>query len=204
MTTAVPPVSRTALGLLFGPEAGSPDAIAHQIALAGRANLGRALERLPKATRDAAVLEVATAAAGLLDVNLADVLVAGWRKHADLTAAARRTLAVPGSTELVQLATYEVTEAQQPYISVLIDGRQVVDLVLGLSLVFTVNAMLARIKAGRLVALRAGHCDVTATLALEGTDVVTRQARLELPGAVSLDQGIRLLPAQDYPPAPST
>lgn len=40
---------------------GSPEAIAHQIALAGRANLGRALERLPKATRDAAVLEVTEA-----------------------------------------------------------------------------------------------------------------------------------------------
>ncbi|HEY5357965.1 MAG TPA: hypothetical protein VIJ82_09810 [Streptosporangiaceae bacterium] len=200
MTTAVPPVPHTALALLFGPEAASPDAIAHRIASADPESLGRALEGLPKATREAAVREVAAAAGGLLNVNLIDVLVAGWRKHQDLTSAARRTLAVPGSTELVQLATHRVTEAQQPYISVLVDDHRVATLNLDLSVVFDVSALLAGISAGRLVALHSGHCDITATLALEGTDLVTRQTRLELPGVISLGGGIRLLPAQDYPP----
>ena len=77
------------------------------------------------------------------------------------------------------------------------------NLTLGLSVVFTVNGMLARVKAGRLVALLSGHCDVTATLTLEGADIVTKQAHLDLPGAISLGQGIRLLPAEDYPPGPS-
>jgi len=188
------------LALLFGPEADSPGAIAHWIASADPENLGRALEGLPKATREAAVREVAAAARGLLNVNLIDVLIAGWRKHQDLTSAARRTLAAPGSTELVQLATHRVTEAQQPYISVLVDGHCVATLHLDLSVVFDVSALLAGISAGRLVALRAGHCDITARLAVEGTDVVTRRTRLELPGVISLGTGIRLLPAEDYPP----
>jgi hypothetical protein len=69
-----------------------------------------------------------------------------------------------------------------------------------LSVVFDISAVLAGIRTGRLVALHSGHCDITATLALEGTDIVTRRAHLDLPGAISLGQGIRLLPAQDYLP----
>jgi hypothetical protein len=200
VTTAVPPVPRTALALLFGPEADSPDAIAHQLAAADPENLGRALEGLPQATRDAALHEVAAAAGGLLNVVLLDVLVTGWRKHHELTDAARRTLAKPDSTEVVQLATHRVTEAQHPYISVLVDEHRVATLNLDLSLIFDVSALLAGIRAGRLVAVHSGHCDITATLALEGTDIVTRQMRVELPGVISLGRGIRLLPAEDYPP----
>jgi hypothetical protein len=59
----------------------------------------------------------------------------------------------------------------------------------------------AGISAGRLVALHSGRCDITATLSIQGADVVTRQARLELPGAVPLSPGIRLLPVGDYPAA---
>jgi hypothetical protein len=201
VTNAVPPVPHTALALLFGPQADSSDAIAHQLASADPENLGRALEGLPQPIRDAAVREAAAAARRLLNANLLDVLVAGWRKHQDLTSAARRTLAVPGSTELVQLATHQVTEEQQPYISVLVDEHRVATLNLDLSVVFEVSALVAGISAGRLAAVHSGHCDITATLAVEGTDVVTRQTRWELPGAISLGKGIRLLPAQDYPPA---
>lgn len=164
MTTTVP-VSGTALALLFGQEADSQDAIADRIESADPENLDRALEGLPKATREAAVREVAAATAGLLNVNLIDMLVAGWRKHHDLTSAARRTLAEPDSTELVQLATHQVTEAQQPYVSVLVDGHRVATLNLDLSVVFDISAVLAGIRAGRLVALHSGHCDITATLA---------------------------------------
>ena len=156
MTTAEPTVPRTALALLFGPESDSPAAVAHQIASADPGNLGRALEGLPRATREAAVREVAAATAGLLNVNLIDVLVAGWREHHDLTSAARRTLATPDSTELIQLATHRVTEAQQPYVSVLVDGHRVATLNLDLSVVFDVSALLAGIRAGRLVALTPG------------------------------------------------
>ena len=93
MTSAVPDHPSTTLDLLFGPGEDAPGALAHQILSAGTGgNLGRALESLPTATRQAAVREATTAAAGLLDVDLLGLLVAGWREHHDLTAAARRTL----------------------------------------------------------------------------------------------------------------
>jgi hypothetical protein len=200
MTPAVQDRPSTTLDLLFSPGEDAPGALARQILPAGAGgDLGRALENLPTVTRQAAIREATTAAAGLLDVDLIGLLVAGWREHHDLTAAARRTLAAPGSTELVDLATHQITTTQQPSVSIMVDGHRVATVQLDLSVVFDVSALVAGISAGRLVALHSGRCDITATLAIQGTDVLTRRAHLELPGVVPLSPGIRLLPARNYP-----
>ncbi len=200
MTPEVAARPKTALDLLFG-ENGDPAAPLTRLILSADAgqDLGRALEHAAKSTRAAAAREVTAAAAGLLDVSLVGVLAEGWREHHDLTSAARRTLAVPGSTELVQLAEHQVSVANHPYVTVLVDGRQVATVHLGLSFVFDVSAVVAGISAGRLVAIHPGRCDVTATLAVEGADVLTRHARLDMPGVIALSPGIRLLAAADYP-----
>jgi hypothetical protein len=144
-------------------------------------------------TGEAAGREVRPRRQDCWHVSLIGVLVAGWRGHHDLTSAARRTCRPHGSTELVQLATHRVITTQRPSVTVLVDGDRVATLQLDLSLVFDVSALLAGISAGRLVALHSGRCDVTATLAIQGADVVTRQSQLELAGAIPLSLGIRLL-----------
>jgi hypothetical protein len=199
--TTVPTNPDTALTLLFGPGDRATDMVTHTILTAGTGGeLDRTLKRLPPPMRDAAAREVTTATAELLDINLVDVLLRGWREYADLTSAARRTLAAPGTTELVSLASHRVSMSQQPSVAVLVDGRQVANLRLGLSLAFEVKAVLARVRAGRLVAVVSGSCDVTATLAIDDIDIVSRRAQLELPGQAALTKPLRLLPARDYPP----
>jgi hypothetical protein len=199
MTTTVNAGPGTATDLLFGPAANAAEALAPQI-LSAEADLDRALRQLPPATQKAAVREAAAAAAGLLDVDLDGLLLAGWRAHHDLTRAARRTLASPGSTELVDLARHQITVAQQPSVAVLVDGRQVGTIQLALTVEFDISALVAGIKAGLLAAVHAGNCDVTATLAIQGTDVQTASTHLDLPAVLRVSPGIRLLPAEEYPP----
>ncbi len=199
MTSAVPDGPGTAMDLLFGAGAGTPEALAQQILSAGAdANLDRALKNLPPATRKAAVREAATQAAELLDVDLIGLLLAGWRAHRDLTSAARRTLAAPGSAELVDLIKHQITASQQPSVTILVDRRQVATVKLDLTVDFDIGAVVAGIKAGLLVAIHSGHCDATATLAIQETDVLTKHARFELPGVIPLSPGFRLLAAEDY------
>ena len=143
--------------------------------------------------------ETAATAAGLLDVDLTRLLVAGWRTHRDLTGAARRTLAAPGSTELVDLIRHQVTTAQHPSVTVLVDGRQVATIRLSLTVEFDISALVAGIKAGLLVAVHSGSCEVTARLAVEENDVLTASTHYDLPGVLAVRPGIRLLPAADYP-----
>src|SRR2546430_5370734 len=123
MTSAVQDHPHTALDLLFGPGNDTPEAMARQLLSAGAdGDLGRSLGNLPRATRDAAVRETTAAAAGLLNVDLFGGLVAGWRKHHDLTAAAQRTLAVPGGVALVDMARPQISGTQHPSVSGLVHG----------------------------------------------------------------------------------
>jgi hypothetical protein len=163
LSASAPP--RTAAALLFGPDEDKPSAMAERLRSADLGEEIRAvLDGLPPLIREAAVSQVSSAAAELLNVNLADVAADGWRKHADLTAAARRTLAAPGSTDLVDLASYRVTAGQEPYVSLLVDGHRVATVRFGLSLVSEISALLAEVKAGRLVAMHSGRCEVTGAL----------------------------------------
>jgi hypothetical protein len=145
------------------------------------------------------VREAAAAAATLLEADLIDVLVRGWREHRDIVSAARRTLATPASTELVSVSAHEVTLDQRPSVSVSVDGQLVAIVQLGLSIVFDVHVLLLVISGGRLVAVRSGRCDITATLAVQGDDLRVGQAHLELPGVIQPESEIRLLPAGEYP-----
>jgi hypothetical protein len=200
MTASVSTGPDTATELLFGPTANAAEALAEKI-LSADTELDKTLRRVPDATRKAAVREAAAAAAGLLDVRLDGLLLAGWRIQHDLTGAARRTLASPGSTELVDLARHQVSADQEPSVAVMVDGRQVATIRFGLTVEFDISALVAGIKAGLLVAVHAGSCDVTATLAIQGRQVQTASAHLDLPAALTVSPGIRLLPAADYPAA---
>jgi hypothetical protein len=200
MTTAGEGSTPTALDLLFDPDTDAAETLAGEIlSPGGDQNLGRALAHLPETTRKAVVQEAATTAAALLKVDLIGVLMRGWRQRRDIVSAARRTLAAPASTELVSMSSHEVTLDQRPSVSVLVDGQRVATFQLGLSIVFDINALLLGISGGLLVAVHSGRCDITATLAVQGTDLLVRNAHLELPGVIRLRRGIRLLPVGEYP-----
>jgi hypothetical protein len=199
MSTTASAQTLTALALFTGPGQRFPDLAGHPLLSAQVSGNLPALDRLPQMTRDAAVGEARAAVAGLLDFSLIGVLVSAWRTHHDLTTAARRTLAVPGSTELVTLAEHQITSATHPYITVFVDGYNVATIHLDLSLLFDIRALLAGIHDGRLTAMHSGHCDVTATLAIDHADVTSKQVSFQLPGVIPLNPGIRLLDTTVYP-----
>ena len=157
--------------------------------------MARAFERLPRVTREAAVREAAVVAVGLLKIDLMEVLVSGWREHRDIFGAARRTLDMPGSKELVGLAPHRITTVQQPSVGILVDNHRVHTLQLGLSIFFEVTGLVAGIHGGRLAAVHAGRGDIGLALTIHEPEVLTKRSHLELPGVKSLQRGFRLLPA---------
>ncbi|SRR6266496_1615977 len=105
--------------------------------------------------------------------------------------------AAPGLQVSFTSNTPAVCTSQHPSVIVLVDGLQVAAIRLGLSVVMRVNAITAGIGGGRHVALHSGRCDITATLAVQGINVLNRQAHLPLPGIIPLSPGIGLLAAGD-------
>jgi hypothetical protein len=201
MTTAAPDGVLTAADLLFGSDEKAQEALTRHVMADGRA-FARSLVHLPRVTREAAVREAAVAAAGLLKVDLIEVLVSGWREHHDVFSAARRTLETPGSKELVGLAPHRISTVQQPAVGILLDGKRVHTLQLGLSIFFEITGLVAGISHGRLAAVHAGRGHVGVALTIHEIEVLTKRTHLELPGHAGLRQGLRLLPASHYPDEP--
>ena len=201
MTTAAPDGVITAADLLFGSNEKAQEALTRHVMADGRA-FARSLVHLPRVTREAAVREAAVAAAGLLKVDLIEVLVSGWREHHDVFSAARRTLDTPGSKELVGLAPHRISTMQQPAVGILLDGKRVHTLQLGLSILFEITGLVAGISHGRLAAVHAGRGHVGVALTIHEIEVLTKRTHLELPGHAGLRRGFRLLPASHYPDEP--
>jgi hypothetical protein len=147
--------------------------------------------------------EVATVTDGLLNLDLGDVLLSGWRKYTDLTKAAERTLGSPGSEEVVVLATHRVVSTHQPSADLIVDGAKVHSFVFELKVEFDLNGVVAVVRRGALVTLRCGECVVTATLTLKGTPLKrSRKGRIDLALAVRLNPPIPLVRQGHHPPVP--
>jgi hypothetical protein len=135
--------------------------------------------------------ETAAVVDGLLNLHLGDLLISGWCKYTDLTKAATRTLASPGSEEIVALATHRIVSTHHPS----------VDLSVKLTVAFDLTGVAAVVRRGDLVALRGGKCVVTATLKLEGTPLeLTRKASIDLHLIVPLRRPIPLAHQACHPP----
>jgi hypothetical protein len=198
MTSTVACTPETAVALLFGPDKESQKAAAQRdLGPHLRRNL-RVLAHLPETVRNEAVVAIIAATMVLLDSNVIELLVDGWREHHDLTDAARHTLAKPWSTELVALANHTITVSQQPSIDLLLNGEPFATVELEVAFQFDVSAAVAGVCGGMMTALHAGLCDITATLTIQGAEAIHKQKRIELPGAKSLKHGIRLLDEADY------
>jgi hypothetical protein len=202
MTTASPTQPLTIAAFLFDESHDSVDALAQTLHQQGVLDsLSQGLGQVSQAGREAAESEIATVAHGLLDLDLGDLVVAGWRKHAALTAAVERTSANPGSAEVVELAAHRITSVYQPFVGLLINDVRVATIRFELRTEFLVKALVVTVRNGHLASLRAGTCELTATLAAAGLRLVTRQAHLELPLLIHLP--LRIQPGNN-PPQPDT
>src|SRR5215471_9916438 len=70
---------------------------------------GGNLMRLTQQGREAAEEQLASVTAGLLDLDLGDLLIYGWRTRERLVKAAEQTRQIPGRREVVQLGTHRIS-----------------------------------------------------------------------------------------------
>jgi hypothetical protein len=199
MATVTPTQPLTTAAFLFGEGQDSVDALTNALedqSVLG--SLGGGLDKLSRPGRKAAGGQLASVAHGLLDLDLGDLAVGGWRRYVDLVAAARRTIATPDSTEVVELATHSITSTHGPSVEVLVNDVHVATVRFELCVRFAMKGIVATVQDGRLVAL-SGGCEVMATLATDGRQLAKREAHLPLPLLVRLGDGIPLLRGVEVP-----
>lgn len=155
-----------------------------------------AVPRLSAGARAATTGVFGSTLAGLLELDLGQLVVGGWRRHRALRAAAEHTAANPTATELVQLAAHRVVTGHRPYLELVVNGTTTTTVHFDLDLAFDIETLTATVRAGRLVGLQSGRCLVTAALATGGRELVAKQATIDLAASLPLGEGIALLEAR--------
>ena len=155
--------------------------------------------------------ELASVTAGLLDLDLGDLLIYGWRTRERLIKAARETRQMPGRQDVVQLGTHRITSTHNPTVELLIDDVRVHTFRFQLTVVFDIDVAALIVRDGLLTALKAGDGAATGTFTLEmpggDIDLAKQQRKINLHLIVNIGHGIPLLPADAghrATPAPGT
>ena len=159
--------------------------------------IGTFLEGMPAAAKKAALTRLTDAATGLLNQDVTDIFGNAWRKHETIRNAAEATVAQPGTERKVNLATHAVSFAHEPCVELWIGDRKIATVTLQAQLELLIKSFEAVIKAGRLIGVRAGTCDIDASLTVSGMPVAQRQMTLQLPLMLRLRNG---WPLVDEPP----
>jgi hypothetical protein len=176
--TATQPL--TAVHFLFDQDQDTGQALAQTLRSNGIiGSLDGALGQLSQAGRRTADNQVASAVQGLLDLDLGGLMVSGWSKQGDLAAAAQRTAARPGSSEVVELASHRISSAHRPFVDLIVGEEQVARINFQLDIEFLVRALVATVRDGHVASLEAGSCEVTVTLAAEGVRLASRRGHLD-------------------------
>ncbi len=155
--------------------------------------VGHGLELLDASTRSLLDRELAAVIARLLDVDLGEVLMAGWRTHRALREAARRSVVTaPTGEELIELARHTVTSASAPQVDLVLNGATMTTVEVTVSISVQVDALVAVVRAGRLEGLRSGFCLACLQVEVEGQPVIDRERTFEATLHVRLGSGVDL------------
>jgi hypothetical protein len=135
--------------------------------------------------------EAGRAAAGFLDIDLGDVMLAGWAKFDELREAARRTLGTIDEAT-VDLAGRGLALRQHPQIQLRWLEQTIYRIPFEVLVEVNVKAVEAVVADGSLVRLTSGRCEVAVSLSGPGYTIGPRTQELDPNLAVDLGDGFRL------------
>lgn len=162
-----------------------------------QAALGALGSRLSGPAREALGAELTAATGGLLEEDLGSILLCGLLDYDRLVDAALETAADEEVTSLVTLDHHLVRVTAEPWIELLVDQRPAYELRLTLSVTFTVQGLVATVRAGRLAHVRIGRCAADVSLSWAGQALVRGSALVDAPLVIKLGAGLQVPQAAD-------
>lgn len=139
---------------------------------------------LSAVARRALIEEIETKLRMVLSDTLAGLVVGGWRAHAAIAKAVRKSRDEPGIDQVVPLRNHTITANRSQDLDVEVDGFQVLTLSAELVVRLQLYDAVAVVRDGRLVAVRSGEANAIGTLTVEGVEVA--KDTLTLPLTVEL------------------
>lgn len=157
---------------------------------------GQALPRKPPLAVWAGLSRaVSRALQEALQVNIADVLVAGWNTYQSLLEYADPEKHPPKEIASVTLWEHTITSSHEPRVDVLVNGAKVATITFGVDLELQFESATLTIQGGKIMEVKAGTCVGKGVLKCEGEVLIERaSAEIRLPGRLTFGTGIPIHP----------
>jgi hypothetical protein len=134
---------------------------------------------LTAATRRAQVGQMKDTIADLLNVDLSELILEGWRKRSEVVGAMTRTSGGRASAERIDLAAQQIQIILEPTVDLLVDGKRVANIHVTVRVTCDIGPSVIVVRNG-LIARATGENDAHVLLMIEDAEVATAQRRVEL------------------------
>ncbi len=125
--------------------------------------------------------------AGLLDVEIARLLLLAWQKSATIHAQLSKSAASPGETFLVHLAEHTLSSSHRPHLEIYFQGALIHRFKIEVMLELAIEGAILKLEAGRIREVKPGTVKGQGTIALDGVAIARQETRpIELPGTIRL------------------
>jgi hypothetical protein len=132
----------------------------------------------------------------LLDIKIPDVLIAAWKKVADIQAVLEKSKKTPDETVYLELAQHTINSEHKPSIDVKIKGATVKKIELIIQLGFNLKGFLLKIQNGAITEMQTGQCEAKGTIKYGSLPVAEKKLEpIKLPFAIPI-------PAELFTPIP--
>jgi len=136
---------------------------------------------------------IAERAKGLFDVEIATLIISGWRNYRELieyTIADRHN---PRDTQFVPLGKHTVQVEYSPFFEVLFSSRPLGKIVFDVWFSFDLEGFVLTIQNAKLLKARTGPCTAKGKITYQGYTLIEKPpTRITLPGMIDLGSGVAL------------
>ena len=157
------------------------------------AKLKEAVDKLPGIDWGPVAKEIEAKIGEVLDVDIAGVLLGGWKKYRQLQQYRDTAKYPPEDTILLALVEHSIASSHHPKIEILAEQVLLGTLEFTITLALKLEGIVLKVRGGKIREIAAGRCRGKGTLACAGVTLLEKESDpFELPGRISLGEGIEI------------
>ncbi len=139
--------------------------------------------------------DLAKALWDLLDLNISDILIKTWNEAGIMKKYLNRSEYDPNAEVSVALSEHQIKSEHQPRLDILLDGKKLFEIVLDVSLEFSLNSIVLKIKDAKITDIETGTCKAGGSVSYKGLELLKKDTGdIELPGTFRFERGIPIAP----------
>ena len=123
----------------------------------------------------------------LLDIDLEDILVNGWKKFEKIEEFLEKSKKSPDKTLYLALSKHTIRSQHHPYIEISIDEETIEKIVFDITLKLALEGFVLEIRGGEIEAVETGECRASGKVTCKGVLLFEKNGeKVKFPGKIIL------------------